>query len=197
MHPTALMYYPGVRHRQASAGGGFDPPDLLRLAGHPLRWRLLGELAGAITVHRAHRADRRAAEPRSYHLGQLRNCGLALAAPELLRRPRHLLRDRPTRSGALLSDAAAALHPACAPGPPADATRARLSVLFLCTGNSARSQITEGMLRMRSAARSGAQRAATPSRCTERGQRPARTRRRPDALRAEAPGPVRRTGSTR
>ena len=53
------------------------PPAVLRLVGHPLRWRLLGELA---------RSDRRVRELRalvgepqslvSYHLGQLRQAGL-------------------------------------------------------------------------------------------------------------------------
>ena len=60
------------------------PPGFLRLAGHPLRWRLLTELA---------RTDRQvreltglpgpAAEPGPYHLGQLRAGGLVRRRAEL------------------------------------------------------------------------------------------------------------------
>ena len=65
---TALIYCAGVQNA---------PPGFLRLAGHPLRWRLLTELA---------RTDRQVREltgllgqPQSlvsYHLGQLRAAGL-------------------------------------------------------------------------------------------------------------------------
>src|SRR3954467_205789 len=117
------------------------PPRFLRLAGHPVRWRLLSELG---------RSDRRVGELCelagrrqslvSYHLRQLREGGLVSAR-------RSLADGRDTyyvlelaRCGELLVNAGAALHPgvAQAVGSARAPSRAPASarVLFLCTGNS-------------------------------------------------------------
>ena len=96
--------------------GTSPPPPFLQLAGHPLRWRLLSELA---------RSDRRVGELCelagrrqslvSYHLRQLRDGGMVSAR-------RSLADGRDTyyvlelaRCGELLGSAGASLHPGLAP----------------------------------------------------------------------------------
>ena len=57
-----------------------SPPEFLRLAGHPLRWKLLHELARSdLSVQEL---TARAGEPQnlvSYHLGKLRDGALVSA----------------------------------------------------------------------------------------------------------------------
>jgi protein-tyrosine-phosphatase/DNA-binding transcriptional ArsR family regulator len=132
----------------AAGHGESSPPRFLRLAGHPLRWELLSELA---------RSDRRVGELCelagrrqslvSYHLRQLRDGGLvSIRRSAADGRDAYYVLDL-ARCGELLSSAGASLHPGLAPTPRSRARRERgaplARVLFLCTGNSSRSQIAE------------------------------------------------------
>src|SRR4051812_21637048 len=123
------------------------PPTFVELAAHPLRWRLLSELA--LSDRRVGELCRLAGHRQSlvsYHLRRLRDGGVVATRPSTADgRDMYYMLDL-ERCGQLLASVAASLHPGLAASMGFAETQrlrraARAEVLFLCTGNSARSQL--------------------------------------------------------
>jgi len=128
-----------------------EPPAFVRLAAHPLRWQLLSELAGS--DYRVRELVARLGEPQnlvSYHLRLLRDGGLISATRSSFDGRDSYYHLDLDRCADALTEAGGALHPALRRVGAAPSRSRRISVLFVCSGNSARSPIAEALLRQHS-----------------------------------------------
>ena len=131
-------------------------PPILPLVADPRRWHLLVELARSDL--RVNELTDRLGVPQnlvSYHLGELRKAGVVTSRRSSADGRDVYYRADLTRCRELLAETGLGLHPGLrlVAAPASDPARSRrtASVLFLCTGNSARSQMAAAMLAHRSA----------------------------------------------
>jgi protein-tyrosine-phosphatase/DNA-binding transcriptional ArsR family regulator len=127
-------------------------PEFVRLASHPLRWRVLTELA--VSDLRVRELVALVDQPQnlvSYHLRLLRDGGLVTATRSTFDGRDSYYHLNLDHCADALVATGSALHPALrlTPAPPTSRIATSVTVLFVCTGNSARSPVAAALLHHR------------------------------------------------